>query len=76
MFELLSIFPRTKFEEIIKAVRQQQFQPNNGLRHKEVKLINMLLAPEPEDRPGDVSEIMNVITYLKDLEEGKNTYTI
>ena len=72
MYELLNIIPRDKWLDTIIGVRQETFPGNNTLREMEKGLIEVLLSEEPQDRPHDLSQVIDVITYLIETEKGTN----
>ena len=71
-FELLAIIPLQSWKDYIFDVRQGNFPPDSDLKEDEQNLIKELLTPDPENRPNDLDEIIDVTDYLMQTDAGKN----
>ena len=70
----MTIITPENWKEAFFGVKQKEFPPNHSLREDEENLINELLTPEPENRPNDLEEIIDVADYLIENHDGIKSF--
>ena len=58
--------------ETIIILRQGGWPAGCNLTEMEKNLVKALLQPEADDRPYDLTDVIEVIDYLIETEKGKN----